>query len=134
MTVPNTISLPPGFQLVPRKTMCGLPGCLDCNDIFCQRCEAKERDLLDLRRNVFELESRAKHQQEYITQLQFRLSTERSTPTHHHTNNILYKSHKSYETAVSSSGRGVKNSELGDLMQPHGQSMSVLLCNPSHKG
>ncbi|KAH0471626.1 MAG: uncharacterized protein KVP18_004254 [Porospora cf. gigantea A] len=133
MSVPNTVSLPPGFQLVPR-VRCAVPGCLDCNDIFCQRCEAKEQDLVALRRTVFELEARAKHLQEYITQLQFRLSAERSSPRDHHTNNIFCKSHKSFETAPSSPERGVKNSELGDLMQPHGRSMSVLLCNPSHMG
>uniref|UniRef100_A0A0G4GGG6 Uncharacterized protein n=1 Tax=Chromera velia CCMP2878 TaxID=1169474 RepID=A0A0G4GGG6_9ALVE len=58
---------PPGFKFIPKnETVCGKPGCFECFDIYCERCESKDR-------RIVELEMRNNDLVKYITQLQGRL-------------------------------------------------------------
>ncbi|XP_026193909.1 uncharacterized protein LOC34621563 [Cyclospora cayetanensis] len=58
---------PPGFKFIPRyETVCGKPGCFECFDIYCERCESKDR-------RIIELEMRNNDLAKYITQLQARV-------------------------------------------------------------
>lgn len=58
---------PPGFKFIPRfETVCGKPGCFECFDIYCERCESKDR-------RIVELEMRNNDLVKYITQLQGRI-------------------------------------------------------------
>ncbi|KAL8270608.1 hypothetical protein Esti_005470 [Eimeria stiedai] len=55
---------PPGFKFIPRyETVCGKSGCFECFDIYCERCESKDR-------RIIELEMRNNDLAKYITQLQ----------------------------------------------------------------
>eukprot|EP00919_Chromeraceae_sp_WS-2016_P049742 GHVR01117782.1.p1 GENE.GHVR01117782.1~~GHVR01117782.1.p1 ORF type:complete len:159 (+),score=44.75 GHVR01117782.1:74-550(+) len=63
----NLMIPPPGFKFIPKnETVCGLPGCFECFDIYCERCESKDR-------RIVELEMRNNDLVKYITQLQGRL-------------------------------------------------------------
>ncbi|KAL8426444.1 hypothetical protein Efla_005498 [Eimeria flavescens] len=58
---------PPGFKFIPRyETVCGKSGCFECFDIYCERCESKDR-------RIVELEMRNNDLAKYITQLQAKL-------------------------------------------------------------
>eukprot|EP01066_Platyproteum_vivax_P001009 Platyproteum_vivax@DN11141_c0_g1_i1.p1 len=58
---------PMGYKFIPRNpTVCGQPGCFECYDIFCERCESKDR-------RIVELEMRNNDLVKYITKLQSRL-------------------------------------------------------------
>ncbi|CDJ56589.1 hypothetical protein, conserved [Eimeria maxima] len=58
---------PPGFKFIPRyETVCGQPGCFECFDIYCERCESKDR-------RIIELEMRNNDLAKYIAQLQARV-------------------------------------------------------------
>eukprot|EP01054_Gregarina_sp_Poly1_P001862 Gregarina_sp_Poly_1__1861@NODE_1485_length_4019_cov_34_970648_g577_i1_p2_GENE_NODE_1485_length_4019_cov_34_970648_g577_i1NODE_1485_length_4019_cov_34_970648_g577_i1_p2_ORF_typecomplete_len200_score24_28_NODE_1485_length_4019_cov_34_970648_g577_i134064005 len=55
---------PAGFKFVPRtSTICGKAGCFECFDIYCDRCESKDR-------RIIELELRNSDLVKYLTQLQ----------------------------------------------------------------
>lgn len=63
---------PPGFKFIPRfEAVCGKPGCFECFDIYCERCESKDR-------RIVELEMRNNDLVKYITQLQGRMFGQRS--------------------------------------------------------
>lgn len=66
---------PPGFKFIPRfETVCGKPGCFECFDIYCERCESKDR-------RIVELEMRNNDLVKYITQVQGRIfGRDRSSP------------------------------------------------------
>ncbi|CEM01774.1 unnamed protein product [Vitrella brassicaformis CCMP3155] len=58
---------PPGYKFIPkRETVCGKPGCFECFDIYCERCEMKDR-------RIVELEMRNNDLVKYITLLQGRI-------------------------------------------------------------
>lgn len=58
---------PPGYKFIPRaEVVCGRPGCFECYDIFCERCESKDR-------RIIELEMRNNELVKHITLLQGRL-------------------------------------------------------------
>merc|ERR1719436_1128681 len=58
---------PPGYKFVPRTDkICGEMGCFECYDIFCERCESKDR-------RIIELEMRNNELVKHITLLQSRL-------------------------------------------------------------
>ncbi|KAF8821857.1 hypothetical protein IE077_001457 [Cardiosporidium cionae] len=58
---------PPGFKFIPKnETICGKSGCFECFDIYCERCESKDR-------RIVELEMRNNDLVKYITQLQGKL-------------------------------------------------------------
>merc|ERR1719491_1933272 len=58
---------PPGYKFVPRtEKICGDMGCFECYDIFCERCESKDR-------RIIELEMRNNELVKHITLLQARL-------------------------------------------------------------
>lgn len=46
--------------------VCGKPGCFECFDIYCERCESKDR-------RIIELEMRNNDLAKYITQLQAKI-------------------------------------------------------------
>ena len=40
---------PPGFKFVPKQQhVCGQSGCFECYDIWCERCESKDRRIIEL--------------------------------------------------------------------------------------
>eukprot|EP00929_Paragymnodinium_shiwhaense_P044170 TRINITY_DN22662_c0_g1_i1.p1 TRINITY_DN22662_c0_g1~~TRINITY_DN22662_c0_g1_i1.p1 ORF type:complete len:161 (+),score=38.64 TRINITY_DN22662_c0_g1_i1:86-568(+) len=58
---------PPGYKFIPRrKEICGEMGCFTCYDIYCERCESKDR-------RIIELEMRNNELVKHITLLQARL-------------------------------------------------------------
>merc|ERR1719238_2389369 len=58
---------PPGYKFIPRKKeICGEMGCFECYDIYCERCESKDR-------RIIELEMRNNELVKHITLLQARL-------------------------------------------------------------
>ncbi|KEP67247.1 UNVERIFIED_CONTAM: hypothetical protein HHA_211850 [Hammondia hammondi] len=58
---------PPGFKFIPKsEVICGKTGCFECFDIYCERCESKDR-------RIVELEMRNNDLVKYITQLQAKL-------------------------------------------------------------
>ncbi|KAF8821338.1 hypothetical protein IE077_002138 [Cardiosporidium cionae] len=58
---------PPGFKFIPKsETICGKSGCFECFDIYCERCESKDR-------RIVELEMRNNDLVKYVTQLQGKL-------------------------------------------------------------
>eukprot|EP00923_Selenidium_pygospionis_P046400 GHVN01079993.1.p1 GENE.GHVN01079993.1~~GHVN01079993.1.p1 ORF type:complete len:205 (+),score=30.19 GHVN01079993.1:60-617(+) len=58
---------PPGFKFIPKnETVCGKAGCFECFDIYCERCESKDR-------RIVELEMRNNDLVKYVTQLQGQL-------------------------------------------------------------
>jgi len=66
---------PPGFKFIPKSELvCGKPGCFECFDIYCERCESKER-------RIVELEMRNNDLVKYVTQLQGRIFGSGADPT-----------------------------------------------------
>lgn len=58
---------PPGYKFIPKgEKVCASPGCFQCFDIYCERCESKDR-------RIVELEMRNNDLVKYITQLQGRI-------------------------------------------------------------
>eukprot|EP00931_Biecheleriopsis_adriatica_P000482 TRINITY_DN100513_c0_g1_i1.p2 TRINITY_DN100513_c0_g1~~TRINITY_DN100513_c0_g1_i1.p2 ORF type:complete len:151 (+),score=32.20 TRINITY_DN100513_c0_g1_i1:81-533(+) len=58
---------PPGYKFIPRTAdTCNEPGCFECYDIYCERCESKDR-------RIIELELRNTELVKHITLLQARL-------------------------------------------------------------
>ena len=58
---------PPGYKFVPKTDkVCGKPGCFECYEIYCQRCESKDR-------RIIELELRNNELVKHITLLQGQL-------------------------------------------------------------
>merc|ERR1719401_2914683 len=58
---------PPGYKFIPRtEKICGEPGCFECYDVFCERCETKDR-------RIIELEMRAADMAKHINLLHARL-------------------------------------------------------------
>jgi len=58
---------PVGYKFVPRvERVCGEMGCFECYDIYCERCESKDR-------RIIELEMRNSELVKHITLLQSRL-------------------------------------------------------------
>ncbi|KAH0474623.1 MAG: uncharacterized protein KVP18_004301 [Porospora cf. gigantea A] len=58
---------PVGFKFIPKQeAVCGKSGCFDCFDIYCERCDSKDR-------RIVELEMRNNDLTKYITQLQGRV-------------------------------------------------------------
>eukprot|EP00930_Biecheleria_cincta_P036567 TRINITY_DN25065_c0_g1_i1.p1 TRINITY_DN25065_c0_g1~~TRINITY_DN25065_c0_g1_i1.p1 ORF type:complete len:163 (+),score=20.31 TRINITY_DN25065_c0_g1_i1:68-556(+) len=58
---------PPGYKFIPRtENVCGEFGCFECYDIYCERCESKDR-------RIIELELRNTELVKHITLLQARL-------------------------------------------------------------
>lgn len=40
---------PPGYKFIPKNDrVCDKSGCFECYDIYCQRCESKDRRILEL--------------------------------------------------------------------------------------
>ncbi len=40
---------PPGYKFIPKTDkVCDKSGCFECYDIYCQRCESKDRRILEL--------------------------------------------------------------------------------------
>jgi hypothetical protein len=40
---------PPGYKFIPKSDkVCDKSGCFECYDIYCQRCESKDRRILEL--------------------------------------------------------------------------------------
>ncbi len=40
---------PPGYKFIPKTDrVCEKSGCFECYDIYCQRCESKDRRILEL--------------------------------------------------------------------------------------
>ena len=40
---------PPGYKFIPKNDrVCEKSGCFECYDIYCQRCESKDRRILEL--------------------------------------------------------------------------------------
>ncbi|PHJ22867.1 hypothetical protein CSUI_003284 [Cystoisospora suis] len=65
---------PPGFKFIPKsEVICGKAGCFECFDIYCERCESKDR-------RIVELEMRNNDLVKYITQLQAKLFGGHSVP------------------------------------------------------
>ncbi|PFH35838.1 hypothetical protein BESB_054890 [Besnoitia besnoiti] len=65
---------PPGFKFIPKsEVICGKAGCFECFDIYCERCESKDR-------RIVELEMRNNDLVKYITQLQAKLFGSPSVP------------------------------------------------------
>ncbi|CAD7948227.1 unnamed protein product [Amoebophrya sp. A120] len=64
----HTPMVPPvGFKFVPRQQhVCGQAGCFECYDIWCERCESKDR-------RIIELEMRNNELVKHITLLQSKL-------------------------------------------------------------
>ncbi|KAF4715002.1 hypothetical protein FOZ62_008192, partial [Perkinsus olseni] len=46
----HALMLPPvGYKFIPKSDkVCGAPGCFECYDIYCQRCESKDRRIMEL--------------------------------------------------------------------------------------
>lgn len=64
---------PAGYKFVPRSsTICGKAGCFECFDIYCERCESKDR-------RIIELELRNSDLVKYLTQLQGKFFGRNST-------------------------------------------------------
>merc|ERR1719210_1440322 len=58
---------PPGYKFIPRtERVCGDMGCFECYDIYCERCESKDR-------RIIELEMRNNELVKHITLLQARV-------------------------------------------------------------
>mmetsp|Transcript_19739 Transcript_19739/g.54304 ORF Transcript_19739/g.54304 Transcript_19739/m.54304 type:complete len:161 (-) Transcript_19739:202-684(-) len=58
---------PVGYKFIPRrKDICNQKGCFECYDIYCERCESKDR-------RIIELEMRNNELVKHITLLQARL-------------------------------------------------------------
>lgn len=58
---------PPGYKFIPKSEfVCGKSGCFECYDIYCERCDSKDR-------RIVELEMRNNDLVKYITQLQGKL-------------------------------------------------------------
>mmetsp|Transcript_21497 Transcript_21497/g.46729 ORF Transcript_21497/g.46729 Transcript_21497/m.46729 type:complete len:163 (-) Transcript_21497:29-517(-) len=58
---------PPGYKFIPkREKVCGEAGCFECYDIYCERCESKDR-------RIIELEMRNTDLVKHLTLLQERL-------------------------------------------------------------
>eukprot|EP00440_Ansanella_granifera_P073508 gb/GFBE01079765.1/.p1 GENE.gb/GFBE01079765.1/~~gb/GFBE01079765.1/.p1 ORF type:complete len:163 (+),score=20.79 gb/GFBE01079765.1/:1-489(+) len=58
---------PPGYKFIPRtENVCQEMGCFECYDIYCERCESKDR-------RIIELEMRNTELVKHITLLQARL-------------------------------------------------------------
>ncbi|CAL1132975.1 unnamed protein product [Cladocopium goreaui] len=58
---------PPGYKFIPRtEQVCQEMGCFECYDIYCERCESKDR-------RIIELEMRNTELVKHITLLQARL-------------------------------------------------------------
>eukprot|EP00933_Yihiella_yeosuensis_P065169 TRINITY_DN68856_c0_g1_i1.p1 TRINITY_DN68856_c0_g1~~TRINITY_DN68856_c0_g1_i1.p1 ORF type:complete len:161 (+),score=30.73 TRINITY_DN68856_c0_g1_i1:96-578(+) len=58
---------PPGYKFIPRtENVCREMGCFECYDIYCERCESKDR-------RIIELEMRNTELVKHITLLQARL-------------------------------------------------------------
>mmetsp|Transcript_86536 Transcript_86536/g.218188 ORF Transcript_86536/g.218188 Transcript_86536/m.218188 type:complete len:185 (+) Transcript_86536:3-557(+) len=58
---------PPGYKFIPRKEkVCNETGCFECYDIYCERCESKDR-------RIIELEMRNTDLVKHLTLLQERL-------------------------------------------------------------
>mmetsp|Transcript_27454 Transcript_27454/g.63471 ORF Transcript_27454/g.63471 Transcript_27454/m.63471 type:complete len:169 (+) Transcript_27454:75-581(+) len=58
---------PPGYKFIPKhEKVCGEMGCFECYDIYCERCESKDR-------RIIELEMRNNELVKHITLLQARL-------------------------------------------------------------
>ena len=68
---------PPGYKFIPKSDrVCDKSGCFECYDIYCQRCESKDRRIL-------ELEMRNNEMAKYITHLSgllFPRGNEEGTP------------------------------------------------------
>eukprot|EP01053_Blabericola_migrator_P006692 Blabericola_migrator_1__6691@NODE_3383_length_1818_cov_40_848087_g2107_i0_p2_GENE_NODE_3383_length_1818_cov_40_848087_g2107_i0NODE_3383_length_1818_cov_40_848087_g2107_i0_p2_ORF_typecomplete_len191_score36_06_NODE_3383_length_1818_cov_40_848087_g2107_i011911763 len=71
----STLMIPPsGYRFVPRyNQVCGKAGCFECFDIYCERCESKDR-------RIIELELRNSDLVKYLTQLQGKLFGRSSQP------------------------------------------------------
>ena len=69
---------PPGYKFIPKTDrVCDKSGCFECYDIYCQRCESKDRRIL-------ELEMRNNEMAKYIAHLSgllFPRGSEEGTPT-----------------------------------------------------
>lgn len=58
---------PPGYKFIPKiEKVCGESGCFECYDIYCERCESKDR-------RIIELEMRNTDLVKHLTLLQERL-------------------------------------------------------------
>mmetsp|Transcript_13597 Transcript_13597/g.28417 ORF Transcript_13597/g.28417 Transcript_13597/m.28417 type:complete len:166 (-) Transcript_13597:283-780(-) len=58
---------PPGYKFIPkREQVCREYGCFECYDIYCERCESKDR-------RIIELEMRNNELVKHITLLQARV-------------------------------------------------------------
>ena len=70
MSVPPSHPLmlpPPGYKFIPNSDkVCGKPGCFECFNIYCVRCESKDR-------RIVELELRNNELVKHITLLQGQL-------------------------------------------------------------
>lgn len=68
---------PPGYKFIPKTDrVCDKSGCFECYDIYCQRCESKDRRIL-------ELEMRNNEMAKYIAHLSgllFPRGSEEPTP------------------------------------------------------
>jgi hypothetical protein len=68
---------PPGYKFIPKTDrVCEKSGCFECYDIYCQRCESKDRRIL-------ELEMRNNEMAKYIAHLSgllFPRGSEEGTP------------------------------------------------------
>ncbi|CAD7937963.1 unnamed protein product [Amoebophrya sp. A25] len=66
---------PPGYRFVPKQQhVCGQAGCFTCYDIWCERCESKDRRIL-------ELEMRNNELVKHITLLQAKLFPRGGSPS-----------------------------------------------------
>ncbi|CAK0859592.1 unnamed protein product [Prorocentrum cordatum] len=59
---------PPGYKFIPRtEKICGQYGCFECYDIFCERCETKDRRIIELEMRAADM---ARHVQTLYSKLQ----------------------------------------------------------------
>lgn len=68
MATGHPLMVPPvGYKFIPKHAnVCKDPGCFQCYDIYCERCESKDR-------RIIELEMRNNELVKHITLLQGRL-------------------------------------------------------------
>lgn len=68
MATGHPLMVPPvGYKFIPKSAnVCKDPGCFQCYDIYCERCESKDR-------RIIELEMRNNELVKHITLLQGRL-------------------------------------------------------------
>jgi hypothetical protein len=112
---------PPGYKFIPRfETVCGKPGCFECFDVYCERCESKDR-------RIVELEMRNNDLVKYITQLQGRIFGRKSL------NDDVLDVNGMKKTCATDSSLFPADPSTGSKTNPFAYIQSPILYDPSLK-